>query len=83
LIHEQKISTIIRHFPKGSTYGDPYDYTWNVIYHNITTVEIIGIHVAPTLSMTRELIEYFRSNGIKEIISNRKGRIISHYLDKQ
>jgi len=81
MIHEQKISSIIRHFSVGQ-YGDPYDYCWNILYHDIETVEILGVAAPPSLKITRELICYFKSIGVKKLVSKRHGRSIIHNLDK-
>jgi len=84
MIIETKISTMCRYYDAdNAVYGDPYSYAWTLIYHSPTVVEIIGVHNLPTLKQTRQLIQYFREQGIKEIIANRRGRIVTHYLDKQ
>lgn len=82
MIIEQKISTILRHYPKDAVHGDPYDYSWNLLYHDRYTVEILGVHVAPTLNQSREMIEFLRSLGVKKLIVNRHGRLVEHILDK-
>ena len=82
MIIEQKISSVLRHYPKNAVHGDPYDYSWNILYHDMHTVEILGVHLAPTLTQSREMIEFLRKIGIKKLLVNRHGRVIEHILDK-
>lgn len=83
MVGEQIISSVVRIYPDGSIFGDPYEYCWYLLYHSMEEVEIIGVTYPPTLSQTRQLISLLRSKDIKVLLCSRRGRKIKHRLNKE
>lgn len=80
MIHEQKLSSVIRWII--GEYGQPYEYSAMLLWHSTTEVEMVGVMIPPSLSQTREMIEWLRGQGVETLIRNKSGRRISHKLNK-
>lgn len=70
--HMEVISGLIRVFPKGNSYGDPYEYAITVRALSHDKVEIIGATASPTPSQWRAIYKCLKSHGFKAFVITRK-----------
>jgi hypothetical protein len=70
--HIETIGGVIRVFPEGKKYGDPYEYSaaFRTLAHD--KVEVIGILNSPSPSQWRAIKKCLRENGFKTFVITRK-----------
>lgn len=70
--HLEVLSGLIRVFPEGKKFGDPYEYAITIRTLTHDKVEFLGAIEAPTPSQWRAIYKCLKENGIKSFIITRK-----------
>jgi hypothetical protein len=70
--HLEVIGGLIRVFPEGKSFGDPYEYAITIRTLSHDKVEVLGTLTSPTPSQWRAIQECLKSNGFKAFVITRK-----------
>lgn len=73
--HVEYISAVLRVFPQGCSYGDPYEFACTLRWVDNRTVEMVGVDKSPTVSMYRPIFDILCEQGVEKLIFWRKGRL--------
>lgn len=69
----QEPTTLLRFFTDDQEYGDPYVAVMTLRWKSPDTVEALGFQGHMTTKLYKELITWFKDNGIKHVLSTRHG----------
>lgn len=70
--HLEIIGGLIRVFPEGQSFGDPYEYAVTLRTVSVDKVEMIGVTASPTPSQWRAIYQCLKEHGFKSFIITRK-----------
>ena len=70
-VHIEPLVSLIRVFPEGASYGEPYSWCGTLRYHNRQTAEVIGVMRAPTPDEWRAIKAALGAIGIDEVLFTR------------
>ena len=65
------VAGVIRVFSDGQAYGDPYEWAATVRAVNKTTVELLGVTVAPNMNQVRAMSKALVSLGFEYVVWDR------------